>query len=381
MKMSSKSKLTSILTLIICLIGSVSVSLVSAAQPVTRIRAVHLSPDAPPVDIYLDDEGSGIQSLTFGNISGWVEVPAGTHTLTVVPAGAPLESAAVGPVRINLKAGGWETIAAIGSIVNNSLNAVVIPENLVPATSEEAQITIFHGIEGAPAVDILQGDGTRLASNLTFGKSASLTLPAGAYNFQIVPVGDPNTVILSLQDTNLSAQSYYFVAAANTVEAPQVVLTSNEYAALRGLFRDTIPDQTIAEIVASDSRFTTLETALENANLVDTLNGSEAFTVFAPTNAAFAKLPTGTLNALLENPELLTSTLLHHVAGGRALAADVVGQTSIATLNGNVSIRVTEDGVFINDTVKLVVTDIEATNGVIHAIDTVLLDPVTVTTP
>ncbi len=133
--------------------------------------------------------------------------------------------------------------------------------------------------------------------------------------------------------------------------------------------------QSIVDIASADGRFTTLVTALEAADLAETLKGEGPFTVFAPTDDAFAKLPAGTVEALLADIPALSDILLYHVVGGKVMAADVVGLDSATTLQGaDVQISVEGDNVMINDAM-VVITDIEADNGVIHVIDTVLLPP------
>jgi uncharacterized surface protein with fasciclin (FAS1) repeats len=121
-------------------------------------------------------------------------------------------------------------------------------------------------------------------------------------------------------------------------------------------------------------QFNTLATALTEANLVETLQGDGPFTVFAPTDKAFEALPSGQLETLLqpENNELLRGILLYHVASGEKMASDVVGMNEIETVQGE-SLRITQrDGkVYLNDNIEIIKTDIKASNGVIHVIDTV----------
>ena len=137
------------------------------------------------------------------------------------------------------------------------------------------------------------------------------------------------------------------------------------------------PPATIVDVAAADGRFKTLVTALKAANLVKTLSGPGPFTVFAPTDAAFAKLPAGTVASLLkpENVSQLRDILMYHVVGGKVMTADV---SSAATLlkGKNVSIRIENGSVFIviNDA-EVTITDIVCSNGVIHVIDAVLLPP------
>jgi uncharacterized surface protein with fasciclin (FAS1) repeats len=132
---------------------------------------------------------------------------------------------------------------------------------------------------------------------------------------------------------------------------------------------------TIVDVAVADGRFTTLVTAVEAAGLVDTLSGEGPFTVFAPVDDAFAGLPEGTLDAVLADNELLTSILLYHVVPGEVFAADVVGLESATTVEGSdISITVDDDGnVFLNDDIQVIITDVPASNGVIHVIDGVLV--------
>ena len=135
----------------------------------------------------------------------------------------------------------------------------------------------------------------------------------------------------------------------------------------------------IVDTAVADGRFTTLVAAVQAAGLVDTLKGEGPFTVFAPTDEAFAKLPAGTVEDLLkpENLETLTNILLYHVVPGKVMAADVVqldGQMVDTALEGQqIKITVKDGKVYLNDTVQVIITDIETSNGVIHVIDTVLL--------
>ncbi len=140
---------------------------------------------------------------------------------------------------------------------------------------------------------------------------------------------------------------------------------------------NTPAPQTIVDIAVADGRFTTLVAAVQAAGLVETLAGEGPFTVFAPTDEAFAKLPAGTLEELLkpENKQQLTDILLYHVVPGKVMAADVVNLSEAETALGEkVSIKVEDGKVFINDA-QVILTDIEASNGVIHVIDTVILPP------
>ena len=129
----------------------------------------------------------------------------------------------------------------------------------------------------------------------------------------------------------------------------------------------------IVDTAVAAGDFNTLVTAVKAAGLVETLKGEGPFTVFAPTDAAFAKVPTDTLNALLADKEALANVLTYHVVAGNVMAADVVELTSAVTVQGQaVSIEVKDGKVYVDGT-QVVATDIKASNGVIHVIDAVIL--------
>jgi uncharacterized surface protein with fasciclin (FAS1) repeats len=134
---------------------------------------------------------------------------------------------------------------------------------------------------------------------------------------------------------------------------------------------------TIIDVAVADGHFKTLATALTAAGLIDTLKGAGPFTVFAPTDDAFAKLPAGTVGSLLKDIPKLTAILKYHVVGGKVTAADVVkldGKTA-KTLNGADLKVSTQGGVKLNGEVNVTETDIEASNGLIHVVDSVILPP------
>lgn len=136
-------------------------------------------------------------------------------------------------------------------------------------------------------------------------------------------------------------------------------------------------DKNIVETAIGAGEFTTLAKALEAADLVDTLQGEGPFTVFAPTDAAFATLPAGTVETLLkpENKQQLVQILTYHVVPGKVMAADVVKLDEAKTVNGKtIDVSVEGDAVKVNSA-SVTSTDISASNGVIHVIDQVILPP------
>ncbi len=139
------------------------------------------------------------------------------------------------------------------------------------------------------------------------------------------------------------------------------------------------PSAALGDIVATADgagTFKTLLAAATAAGLVDTLKGPGPFTVFAPTDAAFAALPAGTLDKLLADPAALKKILLYHVVSGKVTADQVVKLTSANSVEGSpIKITVKDGKVYLNDAAQVTATDIMASNGIIHVIDQVLLPP------
>ncbi|MBL9189461.1 MAG: fasciclin domain-containing protein [Opitutaceae bacterium] len=136
----------------------------------------------------------------------------------------------------------------------------------------------------------------------------------------------------------------------------------------------TAPAKTVVDIAAGSPDHTTLVAAVKAAGLVETLSGSGPFTIFAPTNAAFAKLPAGTVESLLlpENKAKLAAILAYHVVPAKVMAADVKSGEA-PTVNGKkLTLKADGMGVMVNQA-KVVATDLVGTNGVIHVVDTVIL--------
>ena len=135
----------------------------------------------------------------------------------------------------------------------------------------------------------------------------------------------------------------------------------------------TAPSKDIVDTAVEAGSFKTLAAALQAADLISTLKGEGPYTVFAPTDAAFAKIPKADLDALLKDKKALTKVLTYHVVSGEVMAADVIKLTQAKTVEGSsIKIKVVDGQVMINNA-KVAATDIAASNGVIHVIDTVIM--------
>ncbi|MCB0130165.1 MAG: fasciclin domain-containing protein [Caldilineaceae bacterium] len=171
-----------------------------------------------------------------------------------------------------------------------------------------------------------------------------------------------------------AAQEAAPAATEEVMEEPTAEAVEEEGAMADGEMMD------IVDTAVAAGSFTTLAAALDAAGLIDTLKGEGPFTVFAPTDDAFAALPEGTVESLLEDPSgALTDILLYHVVPGKVMAADVLGmdgEMAETVGGGMLTITIGDDGsVMINDA-TVTTADVETSNGVIHIIDSVLLPPV-----
>jgi len=164
-------------------------------------------------------------------------------------------------------------------------------------------------------------------------------------------------------------------SAASADECPLAAAKKAQTHAQPVAFKAEAKD--IVDTAVGAGSFKTLVAAVQAAGLVETLKSAGPFTVFAPTDEAFAKLPEGTVETLLkpENKDKLVAILTYHVVPGKVMAADVVTLTEAPTVQGSKAKVKVADGVVMIDNAKVVTTDIETSNGVIHVIDAVILPP------
>jgi uncharacterized surface protein with fasciclin (FAS1) repeats/subtilisin family serine protease len=256
--------------------------------------------------------------------------------------------------------------------------------------------TLAAALGAANLVDVLKGPGPFTVFAPT--DDAFDKLPAGTIDellkpenlatlqeillYHVVPGKVTSDIVVTLSTADTAAGipvRIQVIGGKVFINDAEVIIT--DIMAKNGVIHviDTVllPPMDIVDTAVADGRFTTLAAALGAADLVDTLKGPGPFTVFAPTDDAFAKLPAGTIDELLkpENKDTLTAILLYHVAPGFNFAADVVNLTTITTVGGGeLTVTIDNGKVFINDA-EVIITDIFTRNGVIHVIDTVLIPP------
>lgn len=288
----------------------------------------------------------------------------------------------------------WVTGAAV------AVAAVSAPLNVAQAAEEKTIVetavaagdfgTLVAAVKAAGLAETLSGAGPFTVFAPT--DAAFAKLPAGTVEALLANPEKLKSILLfhvvsgsvmAKDVTGLKSAPTVFgqdlaVDASDGVKINGATVTAADIVCSNGVIHviDTVLlPKNVVEIAAGNEDFSTLVAAVTAAGLAETLSGDGPFTIFAPTNEAFAKLPAGTVEDLLkpENKAKLAAILTYHVVPGKVMAADVAGLSKATTVQGgDVSIKSKRDTVTINGA-KVTATDIVGTNGVIHVIDTVIL--------
>ena len=248
--------------------------------------------------------------------------------------------------------------------------------------------TLVEAVEAAGLAETLSGKGPFTVFAPT--DEAFAKLPEGALEgllknpealksvllYHVVPGKVMAADVDKLKAAKTALGQSVTIDTSKDVRVDNAKVVKTDIAASNGVIHviDTVimPKNDIIEAARAAGSFKTLLTAIEAAGLTDTLRGDGPFTVFAPTDEAFAKLPKDTLDALLKDKAKLTSVLTYHVVSGKVMAADVAKLTEAKTVQGQ-SVKITATGGVTVDNAKVIKTDVPATNGVIHVIDMVIM--------
>lgn len=268
-----------------------------------------------------------------------------------------------------------------------TLVTAVQAAGLVETLQSDGPFTVFAPTDDAFAalpegvLDGLLADTEALSTVLTYHVVAGEVLAADVVNLSSATSVQGEEIGIAVEGENVVLNDSANVVTTD-VEASNGVIHVIDSVILPPSFATGEPmdDEMMAsDIVATAieaGSFTTLVTAVEAAGLVETLQSEGPFTVFAPTDDAFAALGEETIAGLLEDTETLSQILLYHVVAGEVLAADVVGLEAATTVQGeDISIEIVDGSVVLNGSAMVVTTDIAASNGVIHVIDAVILPP------
>ncbi len=350
---------------------------VRAAQVVTLDSATTLQGEAVDIrvegeSVFLNDAQVIITDLEASNgvihVIDAVLLPPADEMPEPTPTPAPMETPEPAPSVVEI---------AVNDGRFNTLVAAVTAAGLVDTLSGDGPFTVFAPTDDAFAalpegtVEGLLNDIPALTEILTYHVVSGDVRAA-----QVVELDSATT--LQGEDVEIRVEGGNVFVNDSQVIITDIVGSNGVVHVIDAVLlppADEMPEDSIVDIAVGDGRFTTLVAALTAADLVTTLSGNGPFTVFAPTDDAFAALPEGTVEGLLADIPALRDVLTYHVIQGEVLAADVVNFTSAMTLQGeDVSVRVENGNVFINDS-QVIITDLRGSNGVIHVIDAVLLPP------
>ena len=257
---------------------------------------------------------------------------------------------------------------AVGAGQFSTLATALQEAELVEALQAEGPFTVFAPTDEAfgnlpeGALDDLLADKTALQAVLKYHVVPGRIMAADIE-------GDPTVETLHGHHIAISSGDGVKVNGATVIQA-DVAASNGVIHVIDAVLMPNLKD--IVDTAAANEDFSTLVQAVQAADLVEALKGDGPFTVFAPIDAAFEKLPEGTLDAVLEDKPKLQAILKYHVVAGKVMSGDVVELETAETLQGQSVTIGTEDGVTI-DGAKVIQADIECANGVIHVIDTVIL--------
>jgi uncharacterized surface protein with fasciclin (FAS1) repeats len=336
-----------------------------AAAGNAKVRVIHASPDAPAVDVYVDDT-KAISDLAYTKAAGPADLPIGQRNLKVKAAGTDTTVIDVSPT---LEAGRY-SVYAVGKLA--AIEPLLLQDTRY-AAKNAAKVRVLHASPSAPNVDIyLSRPGTDInkidpiKENVPF-KTISDYFRLRPGKLQVrVTLADTKTVAIDSGALEIAAGDVLTAVAIDKAG------TAGGFSAfvVQERERQVEAAKSIVEIAVADKRFTTLVGALKAADLVGALSGKGPFTVFAPTNDAFAKL------AAVPGGDALKSVLLYHVAAGALTGNEIATAKMVKTLQGaNVKAELDGSSLILNGNSKVIIKDIPASNGVIHVIDTVLIPP------
>jgi transforming growth factor-beta-induced protein len=306
------------------------------AQPMTPNQPTSPETAKPPAPV----ETKTIAELAVGNPSFT------TLTKALKAAGLVGTLAAEGPYTVFAP-----TDAAFAALPKGTVEKLLKPENKATLV----KLLTYHVVSGTLLAGDLQSGDVKSLQGSTIAVKVS---PQGAM------VNNANVVIADVKAKN------------GVIHAIDKVIMPSEGQAVKPQSRSTSAAGTIPDIAAKSPSFKTLTAALKAAGLTETLSSDGPFTVFAPTDAAFAALPKGTLDKLLlpENKDLLIKVLSYHVVSGQLLSKDLKAGQLTSVEGASIAVKVGSKGIMVNNAM-VATQDVKASNGVIHAIDKVILPP------
>lgn len=332
----------------------------------TQLRLVQIFYTS--ADLFVDDT-KAVEALQFTFTTDYMPLTPGTHQIAVAATGT--EAAEGGSIALEVAEGHSYTIVTMGAFETGKPTLMVIDETSDLAAVEQtgSDAIIIQNVPDAPPVDVYFVD-TLVIEDLAFGGYGVAGAPLGAFKARAAMAGVP--------DSTLFIADYFAVPETTAI----AYLTGDTVTEVKRNFFTTsdmnVRDFLTAHVGLENSALTTFYAALESTGMLDALGSeeTEGFTIFAPTNEAFAALPAETQAALLNDPEALARVIGYHISPTYALPQDLVGAPTLPTLAGvELSAAVVPDESFTVNETATVKLQMRPTNGVVYIIDTVLMPP------
>jgi hypothetical protein len=331
----------------------------------THLRFADFTPDVQAIDFYLDGQATDWTGLEYPVATDWKALPVGSHEFAIVPAGAAPSETIIGPTSLNFDAQSWYTIAAVGSLENETITTFVFEENTGNVIPGTARITFFNAMDGS-AIDFYRNE-VPYTTGLGFGETFTDMHDVGdTVTYQVVTGGQTPQVLSELRDVSLREGYNYLVAAIGAPRSGQIYVAPTNHAEfLIGQGRLEAPG-TIIQAVAAENLTGQLGRALREANLTDMLSSAGPYTLFAPAEFRMEDLHT-------DDPAEMARILAHHIVLGEILSQDLANAEFVTTIGGD-RLRVQVRGGTIQvDGQRILTVNLPATNGVVHLISGVLM--------
>ncbi|MBI1259308.1 MAG: DUF4397 domain-containing protein [Chloroflexi bacterium] len=202
--------------------------------PTAHLRVADFSPDTPGLDVYLDGKLTLFQAFGFPMVTGWIELPAAIHTIAFTTNGGSLDNALIIPSDFTLRPNSWTTLAAVGSVNNQTLFPVLIHEDAAPIPAGKVRITVLNAVEGAPPLDFSLNTAvvvSRLGFPFALGDNDgyfSFDQTAGTYTVSVKNYGETEPLAAALAATPFAAGTHALVAIVGSIAQPRLIVSADQ---------------------------------------------------------------------------------------------------------------------------------------------------------
>jgi len=342
------------------------------------IRIAHFSPEMAAVDVVLNGEATDFTNVEYRTITDWVAVPAGQHTITLLPSGSTAEDSTFPPVEVDLAPDSWTTFAVTGSMEGETFAVEAIDETFGEFLPGMAFMTFVNAIEGGPNVDFIRNDVTYVPNLFPPGSEDvnwfGILDDTDTFTFRAVDTQNSETVLAEFPETKFNENEAHLIAVVGTADPNddadvEIVWDATDMAEVAMLRGELEPPGTIIEALEADEQLAPIAAAIERAGLTETLSGEGPYTLFVPADFVINDIPQNILN----DPQMLRDFLEFHIVEGDLRGQDVFKAGTLTALNGGqLTIEERGENGFVNDA-QIIDVNIPATNGTIHVINQPLM--------